>query len=524
MSDTTYDILDYAANFFAFLTPIDIASVALINNQPAPNISEPFVHCDLGCGNGVSSNVMAGAYPHAGFIGVDLSSSHIDNAKAQAQDLDNQNCTFVAQSFREAAENDDIPQCDFITAHGVLGWVNEAGREDLRRFVEAKLKPGGLFLVSYNVLPNRALIEPLHGLYSRITMPAEHAENQATLIRQVEKSVKLVDQMKESGSWYLNKVPFVGKELDKIRQEENEQRIHDYWVEGVGSFYQYEVADRFRPSGLAYVGQHPLLANFTDDILSRDQLKVLNALPNKEMSQSLLDFYSQVLFRYDIFRREGEEETTKKGSKVDVLLESDICIGSDSLTPLSEKSITIGRKQKPIPKEVYDVLQNILSGASLSVNEFLEHPELKDISKSSLLQTLRYCVAAKTAIRFTRTRSEVVTQEATHISLVGSNNKWMVQDFLQKPKPLTLMSPVSGTALHYNFMEALIIAGLSNSAQESAVEWMVTKVTKSKWPLEEKGKLITNRDQLNRFLTTQVEAFKKHKLPVGLAFGVFELA
>ena len=112
MNDTTYDILDYSANFFTFLTPIEMVSAAYVNNIPAPDITGDFVHCDVGCGNGVSSNVMASAYPQARFIGVDLSQSHIENAKAQAKDFGNQNCDFIQQSFLEAAENDGQAEQD----------------------------------------------------------------------------------------------------------------------------------------------------------------------------------------------------------------------------------------------------------------------------------------------------------------------------------------------------------------------------------------------------------------------------
>ncbi len=70
------------------------------------------------------------------------------SAKKLARDGALDNVGFLENDF-EALIEEDIGEFDVIGAHGVLSWVSPEKRRALGRFAQAKLKPGGLFLLDF---------------------------------------------------------------------------------------------------------------------------------------------------------------------------------------------------------------------------------------------------------------------------------------------------------------------------------------------------------------------------------------
>jgi len=101
--------IPYTWSFFKYQSPILLSHVASLNGFDAPAPGAPFTHCDLGCGNGVTSNLLASAYPHASFFGLDFNPEHIRNARSLAKKAGLSNVTFVDASFDEIFEH-NTPQ------------------------------------------------------------------------------------------------------------------------------------------------------------------------------------------------------------------------------------------------------------------------------------------------------------------------------------------------------------------------------------------------------------------------------
>src|SRR5207253_1269625 len=68
-----------------------------------------------------------------------------------------------------AALDARLPRFDYIVAHGVYSWVGSETRAQLRRFIDRRLKPGGLIYVSYNALPGWTSDLPFQYLVRALT-------------------------------------------------------------------------------------------------------------------------------------------------------------------------------------------------------------------------------------------------------------------------------------------------------------------------------------------------------------------
>ena len=85
----------------------------------APRPLRPgFRYLELGCGKGVTANVMAAASPQGEFWGVDVHAEHIAGARRQAEESGLANITFVDRAFADLPGG-DLPEFDFVTLPGL---------------------------------------------------------------------------------------------------------------------------------------------------------------------------------------------------------------------------------------------------------------------------------------------------------------------------------------------------------------------------------------------------------------------
>ena len=107
--------------------------------------------------------ILAATHPCGQFHGIDAMPEHIDRGRRFADEADVGNVIFHAADFATAGEL-QLPNFDYIVAHGVYSWVGPPIRADMRSFIDSHLKPGGLVYVSYNAMPGRAADLPFQRL------------------------------------------------------------------------------------------------------------------------------------------------------------------------------------------------------------------------------------------------------------------------------------------------------------------------------------------------------------------------
>lgn len=110
---------------------------------------------ELGCATGSNLIPMADRLPGARLLGIDRSGPQID---AGNRLIDRLGLTNVRLRHADILDLDpdsdpDLGEQDYIIAHGVYSWVPPAVQQRLLRLGRRLLAPGGIFYLSYNVLP-----------------------------------------------------------------------------------------------------------------------------------------------------------------------------------------------------------------------------------------------------------------------------------------------------------------------------------------------------------------------------------
>ena len=130
---------EYTSHFFAELAPplLDLAALTA-GVMPPEREGGRFRYCELGCGNGMSTAILAASHPNAEFVGIDFMPVHVANARRAAKRGGLKNARFLELSFADACR-EDLGSFDYIVAHGLLSWVPPQGRAELLHDIELAL-------------------------------------------------------------------------------------------------------------------------------------------------------------------------------------------------------------------------------------------------------------------------------------------------------------------------------------------------------------------------------------------------
>lgn len=291
--------IPYVRGFKPMLAPAWLDLVALIAGYAPPEREAGFAWCDLGCGQGVTAAILAATHPHGVFHGIDAMPLHIDHATRLAEEAEVGNVRFHACDFA-AAGRLGLPRFDYIVAHGVYSWVDRPARAGLRRFVDAHLKSGGLFYVSYNAMPGWTGDLPFQYLVRELAGdgPGDSASRFA-------EAAGLIELLAEAGAHRLAD-SYIVREL---RQRPQDYRpgylVHEFMHAGWQALYVTELRRDLATIGLVPVGSATLIENFDPWILGRRAHALVKAVADPDRRELLRDFLIDQRFRCDVFTRDA---------------------------------------------------------------------------------------------------------------------------------------------------------------------------------------------------------------------------
>ena len=304
VSDITYTI-----GFYRELAPTWLAFVAALQGKRAPDPDRPFAYCELGCGQGLGTNILAAANSHGRFTGIDFNPAQVANARALADEAGLDNVEFRDESFREAVDlpRDALPRFDFITLHGIYAWVSEANRRAIVQFIRDRLKPGGLVYVSYNCMPGWAAMAPFQRLL------IEHAaRNPGRSDRQVAAGFAFADSLREAGFAYFEHNPIVPKRIDASREKDAHYLAHEYLNGTWTPLFLSDVAAEMAEAKLQYLGSAAPLSNFDTMTLRPEAREALADVTDPVLRELLKDYAVNRQFRHDIYVKGAVQMTTRQ--------------------------------------------------------------------------------------------------------------------------------------------------------------------------------------------------------------------
>jgi SAM-dependent methyltransferase len=291
--------IPYVAGFKPMLAPAWLDLVAVIGGVVPPARESGFAWCDLGCGHGVTAAILAATHPGGMFHGIDAMSVHIDRAAQLAADAGAANAQFHAVDFAGALDR-SLPGFDYIVAHGVYSWVDEATRLHLRRLIDRHLKPGGLVYVSYNALPGWTGDLPFQHLV-RALAGSGSGDSAARFAA----ASQLIQRLADTGAAALASSHIVRE----LRERPDDYRlgylVHEFLHAGWRSLYVTELRRDMAEIGLFPIGSAILLENFDRWVLGRRARALVAEIADPDLRELVRDFAIDQRFRCDVFARDA---------------------------------------------------------------------------------------------------------------------------------------------------------------------------------------------------------------------------
>ncbi|MFN7977442.1 MAG: class I SAM-dependent methyltransferase [Vicinamibacterales bacterium] len=287
----------YVASFTAELAPAWLDAVATINGVAKPNHGGAVRWCELGCGPGLAPLIFAATHPDGLFHGIDLMPDHIARGRAIATDAGLGNVTLHALDFADACDL-DLPAFDYIVAHGVYAWIDDAATAAMRRFIDRHLAPGGLVYVSYNAMPGWAADAPFQHLVRALADGAP-----GTSLERFAAAAATVQALRASGAPPLESSP-IASTLDDLRARRYPAYFpHEYLAPAWRPRYVDEMRRDMATIGLTPVGSATLRDNFDRLVVTAAGRQTLDAIADPDQRELARDFLMTQAFRRDVYGR-----------------------------------------------------------------------------------------------------------------------------------------------------------------------------------------------------------------------------
>jgi SAM-dependent methyltransferase len=289
----------YVRGFKPMLAPAWLDLVAVISGVSPPARERGFTYCDLGCGQGVTAAILAATHPSGEFHGIDAMPAHVTHAERLAVEADVRNARFHATDF-DAAGRLALPRFDYIVAHGVYTWVDEPTRAALRRFIDGRLKSGGLAYISYNALPGWTGDLPFQHLVRELA--AGHKGDSEARFAAAAGTIR---QLAEAGAARLAASYIVNELRDRPDDYRPGYVVHEFMHAGWRPAYVTDVRRELAEIGLVPAGSATLVENFDGWTLTRRGRALLAGIADRDRRELVRDFLIDQRFRCDVFTRDA---------------------------------------------------------------------------------------------------------------------------------------------------------------------------------------------------------------------------
>jgi hypothetical protein len=295
--------ISYLSGFYANQSQSLMALAALLNGNAFRPIrrDESYHLCDVGCGVGVTALITAAANPGWRVTGLDFHPGHIAAARKLARDAGVENVTFLEVDLREFAAT---PECraldpfDAVSSHGVWSWVEDSVQDGIVALLNAKLKPGGLFHVSYNLLTGWQHALGLQRLIREAGLRlASRSDRQASAGLQVAKALE------EAGPKISYSEGNGKLMLAKLAEFPQAYVAHEMMNANWRPVMHGDVAAKLAAAKLDFAGSVRMLNNFPQLVLTEAQRIVLDKFDDPLMLELFKDICRPQMLRNDVFVR-----------------------------------------------------------------------------------------------------------------------------------------------------------------------------------------------------------------------------
>lgn len=485
--------LEYTHGFYRELEPGYLSCATLLSGNMPPDIESKFTYCELGCGNGLSTNIIASAWPQGNFYGIDFNPSHIVNGNLLSKAAGLTNIKFLEADFRDLEEY-SLPDFDFITVHGVLSWINAESRKAIQRFVLKKLKPGGILYLSYNCLPGWAAAMPVRELMKRFA-----DDTYGSTMDKVNAAINSVEKAFTVKSGFFNNNTAAESRFNQIKKGDKHYLAHEYFNRDWQPFYFSDIISEFGNSKVNFIDSAELFDRYTSIYANDNALQMINQAGDLTMKETLKDYFLNRMFRKDIFMRGTNRLSLREHNEKINDLRFTLCIPKNNVKLTMQFPFGEAKGKE----EIYNPVFEALSDKSMTIRELCGIPKLSGAPFPSIVQAVTMLTASG--------QVSLAGLGENNRKSVDRMNQAIMERALYSNDIKFLVSPVLRTGVYTPwFIQLLLNAGHQNMKPEDYV-WGALQALGQR--LQKDGKPIQEPEKNKEEIRLKLSEFQKSDLP-----------
>ena len=502
--------VDYPAGFYANQAPVHLSYVSALNGVRGPDPSADYRYCELGAGAGKTLAVLAAANPDAEFVGIDINPIHVEAAQAMAAAGGVENAKFVTADVA-GPDMDALPEFDFITMHGLYGWVSAEVRQGIRRFIGAKLRPGGLVYVTYNTLPGWGGAGQMRRYFQD-----RAGQLDGELTAKVTLILDELDTLRRENAPFFQANPGAVEVLERMRSADPRYVIHEFlgpdWQTLLFADVQAEMAE----VGLEFAADAQIEENLLEHLMPAALAEHVRRREDRVSQQMAKDFIGNRFFRSDVYVRPKEGDGSAKGAPV-----LDVLLGLEK-TPLElPDTVELSDRELSLPGDRAGKLKQLLAFEARSVAEIRALPEFSAGDAEDMPDIAKLMTAGRRLLPFARRGVPEAAAPAGPIRICPPLNRKLVDAVDHPGSSVILASPAAGTGIGITALEACLLLALEAGDPIAAA---AEQFSRRGLQLRDGSRIITELAETRAAIEQILPTFVSGKLPKLVSLGVVEAA
>lgn len=493
----------YTHDFYRELTPTLQRFALLLRGIEAGGDSQRFKYCELGCGYGFSSLLLAAAHPDSEFHANDILPSHIGYIRKLARETGSTNAFFYDDSFEDFGKR-TLPEFDVIVLHGVYSWISEENRRHILDFIARHLKVGGVVYISYNCHPGWSAVSPLRDLMMIFSgNPAD------PLLPRIDQALAKMQALLGTNNAYLQANPTLKKRFEDILQQPRSYIAHEYFTTDWTVFHHTEVAEDLRGAKADFTTTVQMLDHLNSFNLTPDQQKLLDDTPNTDQREVLHDFIVNRQFRRDLY--------TKGGQPIDIAERNErlanIRFVLSTMPADIPRTLTTALGSYNVNPAIFEPMIEAFKRGPRSIRQLLQEPGTRDLTMAVLLETIVVLIAGN----HLQPCLDVAGEPARSKRTAAFNTAIMLRAHTGNELAF-LASPVTGGGFRINRFEQLFLLARQRKHADPPALVMECLLARNEG-LKRDGKLLQTSDENLAYLRERHEDFLR-RLPLLQQLGI----
>lgn len=504
--------MDYVDAAHARMAPVWLEYVAALQGVARPRPGDGYDYCDLGCGTGLSLNLLAASDRRGRFVGIDINARQIARAEELRRAGELSNVRYLVGDFA-AASTFDLPKFDYIALYGIMSWVGPEVRRQALDFVRGRLKPGGLILVAYNVMPGSAAMVPLR----RFMLAVSDAERSTSA--RLAAARKALEALKAGGSQYLRDHATAARMLDGVLADEPAYIAHEYFNPHWYLPYFADMRADMASIGLEFVGGVMTETNSARLCIAAPLRPFYDRETDLDRRELIKDIVLGRRFRLDVFGRDGRRVSGK--AHIDLFRGLAFALPSRPAAAVPRK-FRFPAMGVTLRADIAEPLIAGLAAGPATLDDLSRCPGLAGVPPEQIIGELTILIAGREA-QPARAARRNPGPAGNRYRFVEGLSGAVLEKFLAVDRARFVAAPVLGTGLHLNATDGAILLGLVEAGLTGAADRAAGLLRRRRLGIAHEGGRLTDVPAMSRHLAQRLEShWRPFFLDRLLALGVIE--